>query len=99
MYSCTKVCLNIHAERHKSPNPRSFEILATDSFLLMDEREYWGCLSHEDCATYANTGELLDKLGYYLENEELRARIARHGYNTVTGKFSMENMLQRIVTS
>ena len=34
-----------------------------------------------------------------LENEELRARIARHGYNTVTGKFSMENMLQRIVTS
>ena len=99
MYSCTKVCLNIHAERHKSPNPRSFEIMATESFLLMDEREYWGSLSNEDCATYATAADLLDKIGYYLENEELRVKIARHGYNTVTGKLSMRNMLQRIVTS
>ena len=99
MYRRTKICLNIHAEKHKSPNPRTFEIMATESFLLMDDREYWGCISKEDCAAYITIEDLLDKIGYYLENEELRARVARHGCNTVTEKLSMANMLQRIVTS
>lgn len=42
LYAKTKVCINIHDPRHKSPNPRTFEILAAGSFELIDKREYYG---------------------------------------------------------
>lgn len=32
LYAATKICFNIHDMRHKSPNPRTFEILAVGSF-------------------------------------------------------------------
>lgn len=61
---------------------RTFEIPACGSMMLADrtdehqaffeegvEAEFFGCES-----------ELLEKLGYYLENEEARARIAQRGY-------------------
>ena len=32
LYSRTKICLNIHDSHHKSPNPRTFEILAAKAF-------------------------------------------------------------------
>ena len=98
LYAKTKVCLNIHDPKHKSPNPRTFEILAAGSFELTDERAYWGLLTPgKDVVGYENTEDLIEKLKIYLRDDAAREMVAASGKARVVDQMSMKNLLRRIL--
>ena len=98
LYARSKICLNIHHPEHKGVNPRTFEIMVTGSFQLIDEREdYAGLVPEQDMAVFRSTGELIEKISYYLAHEDERERIAAHGHAAVLGRYSMEASLNRIL--
>ncbi len=100
LYAKTRICLNIHDTKHKSPNPRTFEILASGSFELIDQREYWaGLTPDKDIVAYNNASELIEKLGGYLQDAATREQIAASGKACVIDKMKMENLLQCILSS
>ena len=98
LYARSKICLNIHLSAHKGVNPRTFEIMATGSFQLVDEREdYAGLVPEQDMAVFRSTEELIEKISYYLAHEDERERIAARGHAAVLGRYSMEASLHRIL--
>ena len=98
LYARSKICLNIHLPAHKGVNPRTFEIMATGSFQIIDEREdYAGLAPGQDLAVFHSTEDLIEKISYYLAHEEERERIAAHGHAAVLGRYSMEASLNRIL--
>ena len=98
-YASSKICVNIHLPEHKSVNPRTFEIMATGSFQLIDERaDYAGLTPKEDMVVFHTAAELIDKIGYYLSHEEEREKIAAHGRKSVFGHYSMEECLKRVLS-
>lgn len=98
LYARSKICLNIHLPAHKGVNPRTFEIMATGSFQLIDEREdYAGLVPERDMVIFRSTEELIEKISYYLAHEDERERIAAHGHAAVLGRYSMEASLNRIL--
>ena len=100
LYSRTKICLNIHDCHHKSPNPRTFEILATGAFELIDKRDSWGGLEPGiDLIPFDNTTELISKIDYYLKNDTKRCTIARQGKQAVMNTFRMKYLLNKIISS
>ena len=99
LYAKTKVCLNIHDTKHKSPNPRTFEILASGSFELIDQREYWsGLTPDKDIVAYDNVQELVQKLEGYIKDDAARERIAASGKSAIIEKMKMKNLLREILT-
>ena len=97
-YASSKICVNIHLPEHKSVNPRTFEIMATGSFQLVDERmDYAGLMPGEDMVIFRTTEELLDKIAYYLSHEDEREKIAAHGRASVLGRYSMEESLNMLI--
>jgi spore maturation protein CgeB len=61
---------------------RTFEIPACGSMMLADRTEEHQSFFEEgrDAEFFASEDEMLDKIRYYLANEEERLRIARNGY-------------------
>lgn len=97
IYNRSKICLNIHAEKHKSPNPRTFEIMATGAFELIDYRGFPGGVSEENCGVYRNANDIVERIEYYLNKVLERKQIAENGYNWVLVEYTMKSMLNRIV--
>lgn len=99
LYAETKICLNIHDTRHKSPNPRTFEIMATGSFELIDRRGYWGgLLPEKDVVEYMGEDDLIDKIGIYIANDSKRKEVAYRGNRNIVGKFDMKSLLVKVIT-
>ena len=99
LYARSKICLNIHLPEHKGVNPRTFEIMATGSFQLIDVREDYGGLDPEqDMVVFDTITELIEKIIYYLEHEDERERIAAHGRKSVMEHYSMGECLNRILS-
>lgn len=99
LYSKAKICLNIHSVANRSPNPRTFEILATKSFEIVDERDgYAGLLRPGiDLEIFCGFDDLCAKVQYYLQNADERVRIASHGRETVLGRCSIGALLAGIL--
>lgn len=96
IYRRSKICLNINVHEHKSLNPRSFEILATNSFMLMNGNvNFYGLISDKDFEMFSND-DILYKIEEYINNEEKRKTVALHGYNTVKDKMSYIKILSKI---
>lgn len=98
LYQRSKICLNINTPLHKGINPRTFEILATKSFQLMDLREsYDNCISPgEDLAVYKDEEDLLAKINFYLAETQLRESIATNGFQRIKSKFSMLTLMDKL---
>ena len=98
IYKQSKICLNIHDQRNKGVNPRTFEILATNSFELIDKREFYDILlPDKDIVVYDNIDNLIDKIDYYLHNEKIRENIASNGFYKVVNNRSLKNILYDIL--
>lgn len=97
IYMSSKICLNIHDEKHKSPNPRTFEILACGSFELCDVRDnYLGeLIPPKAFDVFSDEEDLQKKLTYYLANEKKREKIAEYGrkHNIYSIKYSLQKLL------
>lgn len=85
LYSRSKICLNIHIEEHDGPNPRIFEILATNSFQLVDIKKELPELVKigDDLETYETQQELIAKIEYYLQRQSEADAIAQSGFEYV----------------
>lgn len=81
LYSRSKICLNIHNWQSKSgANPRTFEILATKSFEIVDHNPYLEEILAGGVCFYRSESELFQKIEYYLEHATERDDIAEKGY-------------------
>ena len=96
-YSRSCICLNIHNSNIDSFNPRAYEILASGSFLLTDERkEYDGLVPGEDLAYYSSIEDLLEKADYYLQHGEEREKIAKCGQSKIIGKRTVSESIKQL---
>lgn len=103
MYSGSKVCINIHAsnnpEEHTGPNPRTFETLAAGS-LLFQEKGFicrGELVQGREFVEYRDVYDLIEKLGYYLSNDDERVLITREGHNKVWKNFTQDCLVNRIL--
>ena len=100
LYRRSKICLNINTVQHKSLSPRTFEICATKSFQLMNAgQKSNGLMNLEtDIATFDGTEDLIEKISFYLANDDLREKIASAGYNSVMKNCTLKNSVEKIFT-
>ncbi len=106
IYRRSKICLNINNNVHKSISPRTFEIMATQSFQLMNEgQDFSGLVGADEIErnidTYNSEQSLYDKIQYYLMNDNLRKEKALNGYKNIRLRYSdviiMKSMLRKVV--
>jgi spore maturation protein CgeB len=102
IYNRAKIVINLHRShdddsynynREKipatTPNPRTFEICGSGALQLTDMRadlpQFY--VPGEEIVVYENPADLVEKIEYYLQNEEERQRIAMKGlYRTHWGQ-------------
>jgi spore maturation protein CgeB len=85
IFNASKINLNLHSStepgvlvpRGDFVNPRTFELAMCGAFQLVDKRALLPELFADDeLATFSDTGELQEKIAYYLAHEDERARVA-----------------------
>ncbi|HEC25690.1 MAG TPA: hypothetical protein ENI54_06760 [bacterium] len=96
IYNYAKININLHSSSYHwdiNPegdflNPRFFEIMGCGGFQLVDYRKYMEPEFEpgKDFAVFKDIIDLKKKIEYYLEHEDERDEIARHGYEKV-GKY------------
>ena len=98
IYRRSKIVLNINNNVHRSVSPRTFEILATQTFQLMNRgQQSNGTLDFDrDLVQYEDVDDLIRKIDYYLQHEEEREQIAEHGAQTAS-RFSMNELVKKLV--
>ena len=69
--------------------------MGTKSFMLVDERISYGedLKSGRDFIVYRDSGDLINKINYYLNDEYKREKIANSGYNKVKSKMSITELI------
>lgn len=100
LYQQARICLNIHTVGAGSLNPRSFEILATGTCEIVDERrDYDKLVPAKDLLVYHDEENLLAQIDYYLQHESERRNIAQHGQRTVSAYYSQDKALTTILAN
>lgn len=103
IYNQAKIILNFSAP---SNNPglkflkgRIFEIPATGSFLLTEECKHLDEFFDigNELEVFSTKEELLEKVKYYLNNEELREEIAKNGQKKVLKNYTFERYLSELL--
>ncbi|AJQ25993.1 CgeB family protein [Pelosinus fermentans] len=98
LYRRTKICLNIHIAEHDGLNPRTFEILGTKSFVLVDDKaelkQHFEIGKH--LVVFNDKKDLIEKIEYYLENTDLRENIAADGQAFVTNQYDMDSTVRKV---
>lgn len=99
IYRRSKICINIHIPEHEGVNTRTFEIMGTKSFELVDAKPKMGELMNvgKEIIEYRNVEDLIKKIEYYLENDEIRNEIANNGYLCVKENYDIKNSVIRIL--
>lgn len=98
LYSRSKICLNIHGSQSRyGANPRTFEILATKSFEIVDYNPYIEKILHGGVAIYRNENELLQKIEYYLSHASEREIIAAKGYKHAKEKHMFSQRIDVLI--
>ena len=98
VFANSKINLNITLRSIQTGIPlRAFDIMGCGGFLItnyqQDFLEYFE--PDEDFVFYTSYEELLDKVEFYLNHDEIRQKIARNGYEKVA---SEHTYLQRVKT-
>ncbi len=103
IYRRSKIVLNINNEVHTSISPRTFEIMATKAFQLMNEGQNFlplGLNRIDDCmGVYISDDDLITKIEYYLNNEEICKKKAMSGYREIVDRYSQKKIVGRILSN
>lgn len=100
LYSKSKININFQRKQSQyGANIRLYEILATNSFQLVNSNDYIeDCFS--DCLeTFKSDEEMYDKIQYYLEHEEERECKALNGYYKVANEDLFINRAKTIMNN
>lgn len=96
----SKINLNLTIRNIQSGVPlRVFDVLGCGGFLITNYQEEIDELFKDgvDLVEYYSLEDLLEKLGWYLDHEEIRKRIARNGYQKVKKYHTLSNRLPIIM--
>ncbi len=105
IYNSTKININITEQGKNNINYRVFEVLASSGFLLTDDMPdlYRHFEVGKELEVYKNDSDLIDKIDFYLQNQNLAQAMARYGRRSVvnnhTFKQRAEKMLKLITKS
>lgn len=99
LYQRTKIGLNIHNRgKYTVGNYRLFDLPANGVMQISDGEEY--LKSFFDVGTeiigYNQLDDLIDKVRYYLNNDDERIKIARRGYRRVLKDYRIRDLLHRL---
>ena len=99
IFNRSKINLNITIRSIQTGlSQRVWDVLGCGGFLLtnyqMEIPEYLEIGKDLDC--FENAAELKEKVAYYLEHEEERIEIAKHGYETVKSKHTCKHQVAEI---
>lgn len=86
LYQRAKIGINVHNRgKYTVGGFRLFELPGNGVMQISDGGEYLGAFFKvgEEIESYETADELIDKVKYYLANDEARERIARAGYSRV----------------
>jgi len=98
IYRRSKIAVNINNAVHKSISPRTFEILATKTFQLMNEGQK-ACETidlERDLILYKDTDDLIKKITFYLQDIKKRNSIAEQGYIS-NKRFSLKELIKNML--
>jgi spore maturation protein CgeB len=111
-YNGAKIVLNLHRAADAagnqnmrnipalSVNPRMFEISGCAAFQLSDYREGLGAMyaPGAELNVFESTGDIIEKLEYYLQNEEARLEAALRGYERTLKEHTYAHRLDRMLS-
>lgn len=100
LYSRAKIVINIHHKQTKySANTRFFELMGSRTFQIVDETGYIRdeFIPDETVVCYRSREELMDKIRKYLDNQELRERVAQNAYTEAISKHTYEKRVDCVL--
>lgn len=100
LYSRSKIVINIHHKQTKySANTRFFELMGSRTFQIVDETGYIKdeFIPDETVVCYRSKEELMEKIKMYLNNKELRERVAQNAYNEAINKHTYVNRMDYVL--
>lgn len=100
VFKTSDINLNITLRSIEKGIPlRALDIMGCGGFLLTNYQEDMLRFFEpgEDFVYYESRQDLMDKIGYYLENPEERKRIAKNGHDKVKQGFSYKERLREIL--
>ena len=103
IYKSSKVCVNLHEDYQKESggdcNERAFKIPAYGGFQISDDvaclRKYFK--DGEEIIIAKDKNDWYEKVEYYINNPEERAKIARAGYDRVLRDHTYHNRVSEII--
>ena len=102
LYNESRINLNIHVGTdlglHTGPNPRTFEILGTKGFEIMDSGHLLDLPFYDgkDLVVFDDTDDLLKKIDYYLQYENERDIISSNGQKKVLNMMTIQKQVEEI---
>ena len=102
IYRRSKICLNIYRDtgHHTDVNPRTFEIMACESFQLLDcgHLKNVKIESGKHVLEFDDLQDLCEKIDYYLNHDQERVSIANAGCLLVQEKYKMLHTAKQILS-
>lgn len=86
IYNKSKIAINLHHKQSvRSCNPRFFEILASNTFQLVDNKTFIeeNFKNNFEIVTFSSYEELKEQINMYLDNPIMRENISERGYKKV----------------
>ena len=102
LYNCAKICINMNLEPAcNGVNWKTFEIPAAGGFQLTDYRKDLDGLFKigEELDVFRSPEELRKKALFYLQNDELRRKIAQKGRERVLRNHTFEKRIKDILNT
>lgn len=99
-YFSAKISLNSNLQpQNGGVNLKTFEIPASGGFQISDNQPELKNIFEpgKEVETYETTSELLDKIKFYLSNEDKRNQIALAGYQRVLKDHTLEHRVKKIL--
>ncbi len=100
VFKCSKINLNITLRSIQNAIPlRCFDILGAGGFLLSNyqvdlERHF---IPGEDYVYYESREDLIDKIGYYLKNDDERKEIAFNAHEKISKEHTFDVRVEQII--
>lgn len=108
IFNATDININLHSSNERDGvdptgdfvNPRTFELAACGAFQLVDERSLLTDFFEpgKEIATFSSIAQLKDKIAYYIERPDERARIAEAGRARALRDHTYQQRLNEMLT-
>ncbi len=101
VFKSARINLNSTLRANRTGIPlRVVDVLGAGGFLLTNiQSEMLDFFKEDELATYETTAEAIEKISFYLENEDLRHTTAAKGHERILKDFTYEDRLSRMLAN